>query len=199
MTMKFKPYVYSSLLIWLLLATGTLLFFKMHDEQESDLYDALMGQNRETDKGVLNTSQQRKNITKQLLFLNGVDRLEWRLKSDASTFHLNRTEGKAKLTEQLEKVDAVVQEEKTADHQIVRTIQADRAEYDYTHHTLIADDVTLGVYLVPSTHLLEKKEFWSPLMRGKARQFQLSRKANRPLIYAEEFQGMLSDWSGFSL
>ncbi len=203
--MKFKSFASLCLFLWMMTVCGTLLYFKIHNEEESGIYDSLMGTDSESKDIVLNTYQHRDRISKQLLFLNEGERLEWRLRSDTSTFHLIRSKQDSKLTEHLENVFALLQERLypmetgSSEHQLIRTLEADHAIYDYSLHHLLADDVNLSTFSGPGNHIIARKDIWNPLMVGRAKRLQISRKNNIPIIHAEDFKGTLTDWRELSL
>jgi len=158
-----------------------------HDDADLQaLQDTADCSQREQSGGLVSYCQQfREGITKDLVFRDGPPRC-CHLTSRQSELFLFKQEKSLEIVEELDDVYCVLQEElyKTADGtpmQILHTLQAQRACYDYTSQTLTAADAYVCKYRVPShdfaiglQHLKQHKA----MMTAKARHVTLHVRAH---------------------
>lgn len=162
------------------------------------------------------THQQRFNIHKHFLLVEGTDRLHFRLRSTSSDFVFHQEGHKSEIVEHFKEMKCLMQESLSyfsqegkeqekfphlAHHvdselipkQCLRYIEADTADYYYGTKQLIAEQVLLSRYLAPGHRLATSIEKINPFMTGRAKTIRLSLSNKDRSFKAQGFQGTFQD------
>jgi len=184
----FNRTIAASILMILVLISVCVIYFYSSTEESQIAYRRLMDMNLLMKKEQLDddhpSKQTRTQVSKQILYQKGTDRMESRLISDASDLIYSKKEGELMerftnltciLQEKLEPVDSVAEREKHGDlQQNVRQFKAKNALYLYKKGQLEADDVEITHYLIPGAILPQSLDEQAPVLQGKAHTVYLS-------------------------
>jgi len=206
----FKKQVISTFLIWLLVVLGC---FKLLYTSSSDVdiaYQRLMGysaqikQEQEQDN-IRSTRQTREQVSKQIFYKKGDERLQTVLRSVESFLDYSKQDGE--FVEHFKGLTCIMQE-KLVDlsdppievvapievaEQMIRQLQAQEAIYSYTSGKLNAKEVEIAHYLFPGHECPHSLKGFHPILQGKALTLQLS-LFQEPNMQAQGFQAIFHDW-----
>jgi hypothetical protein len=190
----FKKRIYSLMVLWCLLAGGIAWFFHDSPSRSQRVYQRLMDysdSSRNNSSKVFKAEQRRTNVSKQILFLQTNERLQWRLNSDSSELSFDQNEDSLELIERFKGITCIMQEKLVADKQtqFVRSLTAKDAIYHYKNEKLIADEAVIARYEIPGLSWISSLTDFLPFMTGKAEQIELSFKHKpQPSFKAQKFQ-----------
>lgn len=166
-----------------LCVAGLVGWWIMHFEPSDmeELKQIVQESNGHVREGGLTTycQQLREGVEKELFHRENVTK-RISIKSRESELYLFKKEKDVEVIEELSHVVCVAQEKlfvskEGKPKQIVQTIEADRATYDYTTSILTAKDATLKKYEL-SGHALPPLPTQNPLMVGKAKDVTITVK-----------------------
>jgi hypothetical protein len=155
--------------------------------------------------------QQRVNLHKEILFTKGLDRLQMRLTGTYADLIVDHQEQQTDFLEHIYNVACDIQEEiyyqmpdgrklsssqegqlsasdkpaQLIPMQVVRSIKADMATYNYSRDSLVAENVNIERYTAPGHKLVDASEQRTLLMRGTAQwaEFSLSEHGRSFNVY----------------
>lgn len=203
----FKKYLISLVLLWLLLIVGCIGLLYTSSPNAKLAYQHLMTYSDQIKKERVQentraTRQARQQVSKQILYKKGEDRLQTYLTSIESDLVYSKKEGE--LVEQFKGLICIVQDElinvsnnETASpfitQQMIRQIQAQEAIYSYKSGQLEAKDVEIDHYLLPGHACPVSLLGYHPFVQGKAHSLKLS-LFKEPIVQAQEFQAIFHNW-----
>ena len=193
----FKKQLFCMTFIWVLLALGTGLFFHTSPSRAQSTYQRLMKYSDSSKKNSNKTfkaEQRRTKVSKQILFLQNNQRLQWRLQSVSSELSFDQQEKGLELIERFKNVNCIMQEKFSQENktQFVRTLKAEEAVYHYKKEELVADQALVARYEIPGSLWLNNTASSIPMMEGKAEKIALSFKSNH-LFKAQKFEASFSE------
>jgi hypothetical protein len=205
----FKKHLISLVLVWLLLVLGCIGVLYTSSSDAKIAYQSLMSYSDQVKKERLKenarpTQQARQQVSKQILYKKGEDRLQTRLTSAESDLVYSKKEGE--LVEQFRGLTCIIQDElidvpKSEEkgvsaeiaQQMIRQFRAKEAVYSYKSGKLEAKEVEVAHYLLPGSLCPASLEGHQPLVQGKAHGLQLS-LFKEPTVQAQGFQAIFHNW-----
>ncbi len=186
--MKFwKTTLFSIFLIACLLSG--LVFHILHiTPEDEERYRELMDVSNSKTSLKSNTNytakQLKEGTTKTLLLSQGDERRAGYLTSQSSILYFAKEEKSSELIEEMKKVQLIYQEELFEDFQIVVFLESDAATYFYNQERLMAENVHIQRYKLPSHELPKSKENGKPLFAGTADQMTIAFGKDHPTMQA---------------
>lgn len=210
----FKKHLISLVLVWLLLVLGCVGLLYTSSSDAKLEYQRLMNYSDQIKKehlqeNVRSTQQARQQVSKQILYKRGKDRLQTRLTSTASDLVYSKKEGE--LVEQFKDLTCIMQDQlidvlnrapnsegeeavsTEIAQQMIRRFRAEEAVYFYKNGKLEAKEVEVAHYLLPGCLCPASLEGHQPLVQGKAHGLQLS-LFKEPTMQAQGFQAIIHNW-----
>lgn len=204
----FKKHVIFFGLIWFLLVLGCIGLLYTSSSSAKLTYQRLMSYSDQAKKEsvqeyVSSNQQVRQQVSKQILYKKGKDRLQIRLTSAESDLVYSKNEGE--LVEQFKDLTCIMQDElidtynnnkpdsDIAQH-MVRQFRAQQAVYSYKSGQLEAKEVEIADYLLPEKRFPLSLEDDQPFIRGTAGTLQFS-LFKEPSMQAQGFQAIFHNRS----
>ncbi len=152
--------------------------------------------------------QERDQTSRQFIFTQGTERLQWLMKSAKSTICLEQIDNSLQLKENLKKMSCMMQENEikisedlssnsalqSKPDQIVRYIEAQEALYFYKRQQLVAEQAAIKRYQIPQEKWMEQLFSYQPVMQAQARKIQVD-FSKQPTFKAQGFQLIFQDWN----
>lgn len=207
----FKRYLAGWIFVWLLLVLGCIGMLYNFSSESKIAYQQLMNEGDQAGKGQEENGpaqQARHQVSKQILYQKGLQRMQVRLASDSSDLIYSKKEGKfverfKSLTCTMQEkmihasnVDESSQETSTpaeTTQQMVRQLKAGEALYSYKSGQLEAQEVEIAHFLLPGTQWPQSLDDAAPLFQGKAHTVELS-LFKEPTLKAQGFQAIFHQW-----
>jgi hypothetical protein len=208
--MMFKRHLFTVIFVWLFLVVGCFGLLYTSSSDVSIAYQQLMSYSDQVKKehlkdNVHSTRQTRQQVSKQILYKKGDERLQTRLTSTESDLIYSKGEGE--LVEHFKGLTCLMQEEllgaanregeivfsKEMAQQMVRQLKAQEAVYSYKSERLEAKEVEVKHYLLSGHLYPESLVGFHPFFQGRARSLQLS-LFKEPTVQAQGFQAIIHDW-----
>lgn len=140
------------------------------------------------------TQQKRIGTVKDLFFVRNGERLHNRLMSEQSEVQIDYRDKRTSVLENLRQAHCLIQEKLLHDPtpmQIIASVEADKASYHYQTGQLVANDVAIKRYLIP-THQLDQFSGDSTLLsKGHADSIVCSLAGREVNLKAKKFKGSL--------
>jgi hypothetical protein len=203
----FKKHLISLILVWLFLVVGCIGLLYNSSSDAKLAYQRLMSYSDQVKKersqdAARPTQQSRQQVSKQILYKKGKDRLQTRLISAESDLIYLKKEGE--LIEQFKGLSCITQDElidvpdseavsEEIAQQMIRQFRAQEAVYSYKSGKLEAKEVDVAHYLLPGLNCPGSLEGYQPLVQGKAHSLQLS-LFKEPTMQAQGFQAIFHNW-----
>lgn len=207
----FKKHLISIVLVWLLLVVGCIGLLYRSSSDAGFEYQRLISYSDQAKKERMqenahSTRQVRQQVSKQILYKKGEDRLQTRLISTESDLVYTKKEGE--LVEQFKELTCITQDElidvphpnlegeafsTEIAQQMIRQLKAQEAVYSYKSGKLEAKEVEVAHYLLPGHLCPASLEGHQPLVQGKAQGLQLS-LFKEPTVQAQGFQAIFHNW-----
>lgn len=200
----FKKHFIKFVLIWFLLVLGCVGFLYTFSSNADRDYQDLVTYGDQVKKERLydhlrSTQQMRHQVSKQILYKKGAERLQTRLNSAESNLIYSKKDGE--VVEHFKNLACIMQEElmdsiqneEEAVKQTIRQLNAQEAIYSYTKGVLEAKEVDISHYLLPGHLYPESLVDFHPMLQGKATELQLS-LFQEQTMQAEGFQAIFHDW-----
>lgn len=206
----FKKQLTIFILTWLTLLLSCMTFLYYDWANAEVAYGSLMKDNSQMKKErsedqEASSQQTRRQVSKQVIYTKGKDRLKIYLTGDESELIYLKKE--RELVERLKGVNCIIQDEliplvigdreetvsKETAKQMIRQLKAQEALYSYQKGKLEAKEMEIAHYLLPGFECPRSLEGIHPLFQGKAYRSQLS-LFKEPSMQAQGFQAIFHDW-----
>ena len=206
----FKKSVIISVFCWLVVVLVCLAVLYFFSSDAKNSYQQLMNYSDQAKKERLedndgSVQQSRQQVSKQILYKKGSDRLQIFLRGNESELIYSKKNGE--LVEQFKDLDCIMQDElvkaerteiaatlqEEIGQQMIRQIKAQEAVYSYKTGKLEAQEMEVAHYLLPGCECPHSTDDCQPLFEGTAYRSQLS-LFKEPSMQAQGFQAIFRDW-----
>lgn len=205
----FKKELFSLMFCWSIVVLGclTLLYLSPSDAEIS--YQRLMNYSDQARKDRLQDNaepaqQFRQEVSKQILYKKGGERLEVYLRGDESELRYSKKD--RELTERFKGLDCIMQDEfvrrideeipndqsQKITEQIIRGLKAQEAVYSYQRGILEAQEMVVAHYILPGRECPHSLKGFQPLFEGKAYRSQIA-LFKEPNMQAQGFQAIFHE------
>ncbi|MGR3973599.1 MAG: hypothetical protein QRY72_03400 [Candidatus Rhabdochlamydia sp.] len=188
-----RALLFSFLLFSCLIAASLALYLPLSTEDQHLFQEAaakviVVAQSKQP----IHPQQDRWGVSKDLwLYQEDGVRLHHHIASKSSSLQFIKHEQKMVITEHLEKISCLIQDQITQHHhtpfQHIRTFEALQGSYDYHQHALIAHHAKLSFFKLPGKELPHTL-LTKPYLTGVAKDISLLIKGRSPQFEATHFQ-----------
>lgn len=186
---RFRTHLVVFLVVLSLMLLGTFFALSRYGQKDLEAYHELLSAVDTTATHDYTTTQPRMEVQKDLLFMQGENRLKAVLKGDKARMVFDHRSGKTEVIEEIEQVYCVMQEELTTDAgrpvQMVRTLEAAHANYHHQRNVLVAEMVEMCRYVVPGHQFPANFEGSDCVMEGTAHHLILALAGSGVQLKAE--------------
>lgn len=190
--MKFwKSALFSLILIAGLLSAFIFNIWNISEHDEKSYQELLnVSSSKTTFKSISQyaAKQLKEGTAKTLLLKDGEARRVGLLTSESSELFFAKAGSSKEVIESMENISLVFQEDFSNGFQTVLHLQANHADYYYTQEKLLARDVQMIRYKIPSYVFTKKAGF--PFFKGTAEKVEISFGDKEPKIFATKLKAV---------